>query len=72
MKVIKHGKSYNEKNHICTSCGCEFTFTEKDVRVVSKSEIYEGIYYSLHCEYIRCPECRKRHDLIFSVNGVED
>jgi len=60
MKVIKHGKQYDDGKPFkgeC-NCGCVVEVTRKEIQY--QSDQREGSYY-----YVQCPEC-------FSVIYIED
>ena len=60
MKIIMHGKYYNETNHIATcDCGCQFKWELTDVVEVRRMADYDSYYGQRKFDhmYVKCPEC---------------
>ena len=52
-KIIKHGEQKEVKYYfICTSCGCEFEMTNKDLQMEQQSVIFVA--------WSNCPECNHK------------
>ena len=52
-KIIKHGVQKEVKYYfICTSCGCEFEMTNKDLQAEQQSILF------IACS--DCPECNEK------------
>ena len=52
-KIIKHGVQKEVKYYfICTSCGCEFEMTNKDLQMEQQSIIFVA--------QSNCPECNNK------------
>ena len=51
IKVIKHGQK--EFEHICSRCGCEFTYEYEDIQ----SEATRGLTNYTSVSYVKCPDC---------------
>ena len=61
MKIIKHGRSYEQENNIaeCT-CGCKFQYDEDEILYTKKQGDYDGMfYYNVHRAFVQCPECNR-------------
>ena len=70
MEVIKHGNTYREKE--CPGCGALLSYCKVDIQhddVVR--EVFGGDWYSSHKQYILCPECKKKIDLSWVIDGEE-
>ena len=49
-RIIKHGKQKEVKYYfICTSCGCEFEMTNRDLQMEQQSIVFTA--------WSNCPEC---------------
>ena len=52
-KIIKHGSQREVRYYfICTSCGCEFEMTNKDLQMEQQSIVF------IACS--NCPECNEK------------
>lgn len=58
MKVLKHGKWFNNYVVCCQNCNCKIEFSKKDIRT---SFLFDETY-------IICPECK--HEIYFDLNSV--
>jgi DNA-directed RNA polymerase subunit RPC12/RpoP len=59
IKVIKHGQK--EFEHICSRCGCEFTYEYEDIH----TEAIRGLTTNSTTRYVVCPDCGNK----CSING---
>ena len=52
-RIIKHGSQKEVRYYfICTSCGCEFEMTNKDLQLEQQSIVF------IACS--NCPECNEK------------
>ena len=52
-RILKHGQQKEVKYYfICTSCGCEFEMTNKDLQMEQQSIVF------IACS--NCPECNEK------------
>ena len=59
MKVIRHGKKYQEMS--CPYCDCYFSFTLNDITINEDVGEYEEYLHTCYNESIFCPECTKKN-----------
>lgn len=57
MKVLKHGKWFNDYIVYCKNCNCKIEFSKKDIQTS----------FLLDETYIICPECK--HKIYFDLNS---
>ena len=71
MKIIRHGKIYNEEGIIINcSCGCEFCIENKDDWIIKKLIDTTCFPYKKCVEYnYKCPECGGKES--FGLNPNE-
>ena len=57
MRVVKHGNQllYREQEHICEQCGCQFSFTLRDVENYINYDQETDSFISKI--YVKCPVC---------------
>lgn len=56
MKVLKHGKYYNENKEIDCICGCKYQYEENDIITDGRTALTTNpLQYR---RYVICPECR--------------
>lgn len=58
MKVLKHGKYYNENKEIECVCGCKYQYDDKDIIV--EDTIALTTNPQQYQRYVICPECRTK------------
>ena len=52
-RIIKHGEQKEVKYYfICTSCGCEFEITNKDLQAEQQSIVFTAVS--------NCPDCNNK------------
>lgn len=69
MKIIRHGKKYQEMS--CPYCDCYFSFTPNDITIKEDVGEYEKYLHTCYNESIFCPECKKKIVLKNIVDGEE-
>lgn len=61
MKIIKHGKQYEQENNIAEcKCGCKFQYDENEILYTRNRSDYDGtFYYKVTYTFVKCPECNR-------------
>ena len=61
MKIIKHGKQYEQENNIAEcECGCKFQYDENEILYTRNRNDYDGAFdYKVAYTFVKCPECNR-------------
>ena len=59
MKIIEHGKYYEQENNIAKcNCGCKFRYDEDEVTAQTQTEeVSYKDYRKYLYKWVKCPEC---------------
>lgn len=69
MEVIKHGNYYKEIK--CEKCNAILAYCKNDIKKIDSCEEIFGELHSSYQEYIVCPECNKKINLSWIIDGEE-
>lgn len=70
MEVLKHGNTYKEKE--CPGCGALLSYCKTDIQHDNREgEVFGGDWHYSYRKYIICPECKKKIDISWIVDGEE-
>lgn len=69
MKIIKHGKLYQEETFICPICKCEYTVYIKECKQTSFRNRYGQMVHETSCY---CPECNVKNFKYKKEGGTND